>query len=93
MHGAGVIWMVFMASVNWVAAYFFAGKRFYPLFAWTGNLSFLILAEYHKGFKFRKILEALAPLDPYTGEMKWHHVSNLRMLNIISFCIDWHWSR
>ena len=93
LHGFGVIFLFLMVAVNWVIGYFFAGKRGYPLFAWFSNLGFLLLAEYYNGFSFYMISRSLSRLDHFRGEMKWNHVSNLRMLNVVSFLVDWHWAR
>ena len=93
LHGFGVIFLFLMVAVNWVIGNFFAGKRGYPLFAWFSNLGFLLLAEYYKGFSFEMISPLLSRLDELKGEMKWNHVSNLRMLNVVSFLVDWHWAR
>jgi hypothetical protein len=93
LHGFGVFWMILMVTVNWMLAKIFAGVRGYPIFAWLGNLGFLLLAEYYSGFTFKSISPSLSRLDRFKGEMKWHTVSNLRMLNIVSFCIDWHWAK
>ena len=93
LHGFGVIWLFLMVAVNWVIGYFFAGKRGYPIFVWTLNLGFLLLAEYYNGFRFDMISDYLSRLDHFKGEMKWNHVGNLRMLNVVSFLVDWHWAR
>lgn len=93
LHGFGVIWLFLMVAVNWVVGYFLAGKRGYPLLVWFTNLGFLLLAEYYDGFKFHMISMTLLPLDSYNGEMNWKSVSNLRMLNVVSFLVDWHWAR
>jgi hypothetical protein len=93
LHGFGVIWMLLIVLVNWVCCYAFCGKTGYPVAVWLANLGFLLLAEYYRGFKFGDILPGVSYLDTNHGEMKWNTVSNLRMLNIVSFCIDWHWAR
>jgi hypothetical protein len=93
LHGFGAIWLYLIVIVNYAAGNQFAGKKLYPLFVWIGNLGFLILAEYYHGFEFGNFSSHLKVLDDYGSEMGWHHVSNLRMLNIVSFCIDWHWAR
>ena len=93
LHGFGVIWLILMVSVNWVIGYSFAGKRGYPIFVWVFNLGFLLLAEYFNGFRFDMISIYLSILDSFKGEMGWNHVGNLRMLNVVSFLMDWHWAR
>ena len=88
LHGFGFIFLFLMVAVNWVIGYYFAGKSGYPLFAWFSNLGFLILAEYYNGFSFANLSDYLSGLDDFSGEMKWNHVGNLRMLNVVSFLVD-----
>jgi hypothetical protein len=88
LHGFGVLWMILMVLTNWLLSKGFAGKTGYPIAIWLGNLGFLILAEFYSGFQFSSVSLSLSRLDHFSGMMKWHHVSNLRMLNIVSFCLD-----
>jgi hypothetical protein len=93
IHGNGVIWHVVVALVNWSAATKFAGRRLYPICLWMANLMLVLAASYYRGFSFASIFEFLSFLDLNKGKMRWHRVSNLRMLSALSYCIDLHWSR
>lgn len=56
------------------------------------NLGFLILTEYYDGYKFKWFLSSLEVLDTYEAELQWNRVTNLGMLKIVSYVIDYHWA-
>lgn len=92
LHGAGCLFLVSMVLVNYAVAKSLRGSKGLPLVAWLGNLSFLVMTEYYGGYKFQD-LGLPHWLDAFPKVMSWHRVSNLCMLKIISFMMDWHWSQ
>lgn len=91
IHGPGVVFILLMVLSNYILANTLVGSRVFPLLTWTGNLGFLLITEYYHGYKFAWISSSLSFLDSYPYELQWHRVSNLCMLKVVSFMIDYHW--
>lgn len=91
LHGAGFMFLGAMVLANYALASSLRGSRAFPLLTWFGNLGFLIMTEYYHGYKFED-LGLPSYLDHFPKVMSWHRVSNLGMLKIVSFMMDWHWS-
>lgn len=89
LHGSGLLFFVAMVLVNYSIAQSLRGNRVLPFVAWIGNLGFLVMTEYYGGYKFEDLGFPL--LDAIPKVMSWHRVSNLCMLKIVSFMMDWHW--
>ncbi|CAG9313295.1 unnamed protein product [Blepharisma stoltei] len=92
LHGPGIIFLLFELLFNYFLAYYYAGKKGFPVIAWTFNFSYLVLAEYYHGFKFSWVFPPLSFLDEIPVEMNWAGVNKMCMLKALSFVLDYHWA-
>ncbi|XP_074571099.1 membrane-bound O-acyltransferase gup1 [Curcuma longa] len=92
LHGACVVYILSIASLNFCMAKFFAKSKYYLGILWLLNLSILILNRVFDGYSFSLFGQQLAFLDNYRGIFRWHICFNLVILRIISFGCDYHWS-
>lgn len=92
IHGAGTVFLVLLAYINFKFADKFINSKRYPLIIWGFNLTVLIIAEYYNGFRFKWIDMRLRPLDQFHKILLWHRVSNLYMLKLISYGMDRYWA-
>lgn len=93
INGPGVIFLFGTIITNYYIAKVAAGKKGFPVIVWIGNLSFLVLAKYYKGFKFGWLYEGLELLDEVKVTFNWHRVHNLFTLKVISYMMDFHWKK
>ena len=91
LHGSGVVYLLGMVTVNYFIASILRGKKALPFVVWVLNMGFLLVTEYYEGYQFKWWSDSLAFLDSVPKEMSWHRVSNLCMLKVVSFVMDWHW--
>mmetsp|Transcript_7514 Transcript_7514/g.7374 ORF Transcript_7514/g.7374 Transcript_7514/m.7374 type:complete len:265 (-) Transcript_7514:480-1274(-) len=81
-----------MVTVNYFLVENFAGKKFFAILIWVLNLSFLIITEIYTGYKFAWWSSSLAFLDRFPHDLPWWRVTNLCMLKVVSYAMDYHWS-
>jgi len=91
LHGPGVLFLLGMVVANYLLAENLRGQKFFPLVVWVLNLGFLLVTEYYNGYQFGQVSRSLEFLDRVPVEMKWHRVTNMCMLKVVSFAIDYHW--
>lgn len=91
LHGPGILYLLFMILGNYLLASLLVGQKIFPFVVWISNLSFLLITEYYNGYQFAWISKSLSFLDNYSYVLKWHRVSNLCMLKLVSFLMDYHW--
>jgi hypothetical protein len=91
LHGAGFLFLVALVLINYAVAKCLRGTPVFAAVVWVGNLGFLVMTEYYQGYKFADLGLPIA-LDKFPKSMSWHRVSNLCMLKIISYMMDYNWS-
>jgi hypothetical protein len=91
LHGAGCLFLVALVLINYAVAKGLRGTLVFAVVVWVGNLGFLVMTEYYHGYKFVDLGLPIA-LDKFPKSMSWHRVSNLCMLKLISYMMDYNWS-
>lgn len=93
LHGACVVFILSIASVNYFLAKIFAKSKYYPCVLWIFNVSILILNRIYEGYSFSLFGKRWAYLDNYRGSFRWHICFNLVVLRMISFGCDYYLAR
>ncbi|EFJ25234.1 hypothetical protein SELMODRAFT_99787 [Selaginella moellendorffii] len=94
MHECCIVFIVAIAAGNFALTKVIAGGRsFFPILLWSYNLAFLILNRVYEGYSFTSLGYAFARLDKHRGAMRWHISFNFVMLRMVSFGLDYHWTR
>ncbi|KAL4205096.1 hypothetical protein AMTRI_Chr01g112970 [Amborella trichopoda] len=91
LHGACILFILSIASGNFILVKIFAYSKLFPCILWIYNLSFLICNRIYEGYSFSSIGQNWAILDSYRGTFRWHICYNLVVLRMISFGCDYHW--
>ncbi|XP_019430164.1 PREDICTED: putative membrane-bound O-acyltransferase C24H6.01c isoform X1 [Lupinus angustifolius] len=92
LHGACVIFILSIATVNYLLVKIFARKMYFPLVIWTYNIFFLLCNRIYEGYSFSIFGEQWKFLDSYRGSFRWHICFNFVVLRMISFGFDYHWT-
>ncbi|XP_019459394.1 PREDICTED: putative membrane-bound O-acyltransferase C24H6.01c isoform X2 [Lupinus angustifolius] len=92
LHGACVIFILSIATVNYFLVKIFARKNYFPPLIWSYNIFFLLCNRIYEGYPFTVFSERWAILDNYRGSFRWHICFNFVVLRMISFGFDYHWT-
>ncbi|OCH89613.1 MBOAT-domain-containing protein [Obba rivulosa] len=93
LHGASVIKIFVILSVNYAIAKSCQGSRLGPLLTWVFNAAVLFANETYDGYVFASIHPSLAALDSIEGIYpRWHVGFNITTLRLISFNMDYFWA-
>ncbi|CCG84651.1 protein of unknown function [Taphrina deformans PYCC 5710] len=94
MHGTGALKLLLISTFTYNLAKRGAGTMLNPTMTWLTVIGLLFLNEAHQGYKFTMISPSLAPLDQWSGlQDRWHIHFNITALRLISFNLDYYWSR
>ncbi|KAL8158893.1 hypothetical protein V2J09_000430 [Rumex salicifolius] len=72
LHGACIIFIILIASLNFLLVKIFAGRKYFALALWTFNLLFLFLNRIHEGYSFSLFGQHWSYLDNFRGNFRWH---------------------
>ncbi|KAI9197313.1 MBOAT, membrane-bound O-acyltransferase family-domain-containing protein [Polychytrium aggregatum] len=94
LHGNGLFKILLILLANYAIAKLGKGSLLTPIGAWVLGLSILFLNDRYQGYKFASVTPLLASLDRSTGLMgRWWITFNFSVLRMISFSMDYFWSR
>ncbi|XP_015953609.1 membrane-bound O-acyltransferase gup1 [Arachis duranensis] len=91
LHGACIIFVLSIATVNFLLVKIFAQKKYFPLVIWSYNSFFLVCNRIYEGYSFSIFGQQWAFLDNFRGTFRWHICFNFVVLRMISFGFDYHW--
>ncbi|CAN1796342.1 Membrane-bound O-acyltransferase gup1 [Linum perenne] len=92
LHGACTVYILLIASVNFVIVMIFARTKYFSSAIWIFNLSVLLSNRLYEGYPFSMFGEQWAYLDNFRGTFRWHICFNFVILRMISFGYDYHWT-
>ncbi|XP_052204254.1 membrane-bound O-acyltransferase gup1 isoform X2 [Diospyros lotus] len=92
LHGACLIFILLIASVNFLLVKIFGRKKYFPFVLWIFNICILICNRVFEGYRFSSFGHHLAYLDNFRGTFRWHICFNFVTLRLISFGYDYHWA-
>ncbi|KAL3843599.1 hypothetical protein ACJIZ3_001002 [Penstemon smallii] len=92
LHGACIIFIIAIASANFLLVKIFGRTTYFSFVLWIFNLSFLVCNRIYEGYRFSSFGEHWAYLDHFRGTFRWHICFNLVVLRMISFGYDYHWT-
>ncbi|XP_022567973.2 membrane-bound O-acyltransferase gup1-like isoform X1 [Brassica napus] len=93
LHGACVIFILSIATANFLLVKVFARKKFFPFMLWAFNLFFLLCNRIYEGYSFSIFGPQFEYLDNFRGTFRWHICFNFVVLRMISFGYDYHWGQ
>ncbi|XP_024034767.1 putative membrane-bound O-acyltransferase C24H6.01c isoform X5 [Citrus clementina] len=93
LHGACVIFILSIASLNFLLVKSFARRNCFPFLLWIFNIFFLIFNRVYEGYSFSIFGQHWAYLDNFRGTFRWHICFNFVILRMISFGYDYHWAQ
>ncbi|KAF7301983.1 hypothetical protein MIND_00764400 [Mycena indigotica] len=93
LHGTSALKILPILGGNYLITKAFGGSKSGPILSWMYNLVVLFMNDWFRGYKFGKIVGALAFLDSYEGIYpRWHVSFNITMLRLLSFSMDYYWA-
>ncbi|CAI8601590.1 unnamed protein product [Vicia faba] len=92
LHGACVIFVLSIATLNFLLVKIFARKKYFPLIIWSYNIFFLVCNRIYEGYSFSMFGQQWRFLDNSRGSFRWHICFNFVVLRMISFGLDYHWT-
>lgn len=92
LHGACIVFILSIATGNFLLVKIFAQKKYFPLVIWSYNILFLLCNRIYEGYSFSVFGQQWAFLDNYRGSFRWHICFNFVVLRMISFGLDYHWA-
>ncbi|XP_078431508.1 MBOAT (membrane bound O-acyl transferase) family protein [Wolffia australiana] len=92
LHGACVIFILIIASVNYLIVKALSQSKYFLSIIWSFNVAILMLTRIYEGYAFSSLGSSLAFLDSYRGTFRWQICFNLVTLRMISFGCDYHWA-
>ncbi|GAB2281284.1 hypothetical protein Dimus_015886 [Dionaea muscipula] len=92
LHGVCIIFILLIASLNFVLVKVFARTKYFLFLLWTFNIFFLVCNRVYEGYSFSFLGHRWAYLDDFRGTFRWHICFNFVTLRMISFGYDYHWS-
>ncbi|XP_042971960.1 membrane-bound O-acyltransferase gup1 isoform X2 [Carya illinoinensis] len=92
LHGACILFILSIASFNYLLVKIFARKKYFLLVLWSFNIFFLLCNRVYGGYSFSMIGKRWAYLDNFRGTFRWHICFNFVVLRMISFGYDYHWA-
>ncbi|KAG0307804.1 glycerol transporter [Dissophora globulifera] len=94
LYGNSILKIAAIVSVNYAIAKLGGSSKLMPAMTWIFNIGILFLNEGYQGYKFAQLHESLAWLDDNTGmNSRWDVNFNFTMLRLVSFNLDYYWSR
>nr|AZM65207.1 diacylglycerol acyltransferase 8 [Vitellaria paradoxa] len=93
LHGACAIFVLLIASLNFLLVKILGQKKYFPFVLWVFNISILVCNRVYEGYRFSSIGQHWAYLDDFRGTFRWHICFNFVTLRMISFGYDYHWAR
>ncbi|XP_048225768.1 membrane-bound O-acyltransferase gup1 isoform X2 [Ricinus communis] len=92
LHGACTLFILLIASANFVLVKVFAQTNYFSFLLWVFNIFFLLCNRVYEGYSFSIFGQRLAFLDNFRGTFRWHICFNFVILRMISFGYDYHWA-
>ncbi|XP_052730785.1 membrane-bound O-acyltransferase gup1 isoform X2 [Vigna angularis] len=92
LHGACIVFILSIATGNFILVKIFAQKEYFPLIVWSYNILFLLCNRIYEGYSFSIFGQQWAFLENYRGSFRWHICFNFVVLRMISFGFDYHWT-
>ncbi|XP_010415032.1 PREDICTED: putative membrane-bound O-acyltransferase C24H6.01c [Camelina sativa] len=93
LHGACVIYILSIATANFLLVKVFARTKYFPYMLWTFNIFFLFCNRIYEGYSFSIFGQQFEFLDNFRGTFRWHICFNFVVLRMISFGYDYHWGQ
>ncbi|GAQ80191.1 hypothetical protein KFL_000480320 [Klebsormidium nitens] len=93
LHGAYSLFVLVIATANFLLVKVLAGRRLCPVVFWTASCAMLVYIRLADGFSFSSFGASWEWLDYHKGSLRWHIGFNLVMLRILSFGLDYHWKK
>ncbi|KAJ0231559.1 MBOAT protein [Hirschfeldia incana] len=93
LHGACVVYILSIATANFLLVKVFARTKFFPFLLWAFNLFFLMCNRIYEGYSFSIFGRQFEFLDNFRGTFRWHICFNFVVLRMISFGYDYHWGQ
>lgn len=94
LHGLNTMKLLAVCLVNYGLTQALGGSVFGLIAAWTWNVGALFAVHSYDGFQFASLSSNLAWMDDLHGLLpRWQINFNITMLRLISFALDYHWSR
>ncbi|KAG9138722.1 hypothetical protein Leryth_021032 [Lithospermum erythrorhizon] len=91
LHGACVVFVLAIASTNFLLVKIFGRTKYFSFILWIFNLTFLLCNRVYGGYTFSSFRRHWAFLDRHRGTFRWHICFNFVVLRMISFGYDYHW--
>ncbi|KAB1199160.1 putative membrane-bound O-acyltransferase C24H6.01c [Morella rubra] len=92
LHGACIVFILSIASINYLLVKIFARKKYFALVIWGFNIFFLVCNRVYGGYSFSILGQQWTYLDNFRGAFRWHICFNFVVLRMISFGYDYHWA-
>ncbi|KAG8649557.1 membrane-bound O-acyltransferase gup1 isoform X2 [Manihot esculenta] len=92
LHGACTVFILAIASVNFLLVKIFARTPYFSFVLWIFNIFFLLCNRVYEGYSFSTFGQRWAYLDNFRGTFRWHICFNFVVLRMISFGYDYHWA-
>ncbi|KAJ9180402.1 hypothetical protein P3X46_008651 [Hevea brasiliensis] len=92
LHGACTVFILSIASVNFLLVKIFARTTYFSFLLWVFNIFFLLCNRVYEGYSFATFGQRWAYLDNFRGTFRWHICFNFVILRMISFGYDYHWA-
>ncbi|KDP23321.1 hypothetical protein JCGZ_23154 [Jatropha curcas] len=93
LHGACIIFILSIASVNFLLVKIFARTKYFLFVLWAYNIFFLLCNRIYEGYSFSFFGQRWSYLDNFRGTFRWQICFNFVVLRMISFGCDYHWAR
>ncbi|KAH7571231.1 hypothetical protein JRO89_XS04G0003400 [Xanthoceras sorbifolium] len=90
LHGACIIFVLAIASLNFLLVKIFAQRNYFPFLLWIINIFFLLCTRVYEGYSFSIFGQRWTFLDNHRGTFRWHICFNFVILRMISFGYDYH---
>ncbi|XP_044480806.1 membrane-bound O-acyltransferase gup1-like [Mangifera indica] len=90
LHGACVIFILSIASLNFLLVKVFARTNYFPFLLWGFNIFFLICNRVYEGYSLSLLGQRWSYLDNFRGTFRWHICFNFVILRMISFGYDYY---
>ncbi|KNA15575.1 hypothetical protein SOVF_096830 [Spinacia oleracea] len=85
LHGACILFILSIASLNFLLVKIFARTKYFPYVLWTFNVFFLIFNRVYEGYSFSILGHQWAYLDSFRGTFRWHICFNFGSVTALSF--------
>ncbi|KAK1570656.1 hypothetical protein Q3G72_005317 [Acer saccharum] len=92
LHGVCIIFVLAIASLNFLLVKIFAQRNYFPFLLWIFNIFFLSCNRVYEGYSFSIFGQRWTFLDNYRGTFRWHICFNFVILRMISFGYDYYWA-